>query len=495
MTVAAYAFMTPCTLSSDILRSGPVTECASGGASADTTKGGYLQVFESGMDCRKALTHAASTVQVVVSEEASDVAALNLVAALHFDEPQRDIYLVAENPSAAFSSRVRAAGGRGIIDHVQLTALVNVEFPAATQPLVATSLLSTTQPLAPVVAQPLETVTSLPLLPAVAQLQTPTTPLPLVSAVAQSFAPALVQPQAVAAAAQPLTPAAPQLFSPAIFEQTPLPATTKGCAAAFVSGRGGVGKSTLSLLTAFLLKQRGLKVVLIDLDVQFGDLSYLVEQTPDIFLQRMSLGMALNGPERPLPSEKRLCLIESPMRPEEAEECASEILELIKSLKTNADYVLINTGSFWSELQAILAQSADQLIFVMDQRATSIQGCKQVADLCVRLQIPSTRFCFLLNRCGRSAPLTSLDASMALGGAEVLTIHDGGSLVDEMLSLGCPQELLESDAAFAASFDALLATLRAEHQPASLLPQTTSALEAFSGFLKNRKRGGRRVAS
>jgi pilus assembly protein CpaE len=81
----------------------------------------------------------------------------------------------------------------------------------------------------------------------------------------------------------------------------------------------------------------------------------------------------------------------------------------------------------------------------MDQRATSIRACRQVADLCVRLQIPSARFVYLLNKVTKNAPISDIDASMALDGVEILSVLDGGWAVDELLSLGCPLELLRTN--------------------------------------------------
>ncbi|MCL2756895.1 MAG: AAA family ATPase [Coriobacteriia bacterium] len=502
MTVAAYAFAPP--------RLAPVELYTPEGIKGAE----HFQVFKTGWDCREALACASSTVQVVVSEEVVDVAPLNLVAALHDDEPQRDVYLVAQQPSASLFSRVLAAGGRGIIDQKQMEAMVKLRLPAGTENEAPTP---TPTPVLPqdsshVPLTPQVTVSAPYSLQDVSLVAASfggvsSTPefwqdrIPELQAVANSSA-TTAAPSPVKQTVAPVSPARQNTYTKTPHIQIPtLPqpeivfnaSSKEGCAVAFVSGRGGVGKSTLSLLTALLLYKRGLKTVLIDLDLQFGDLAYCVGQVPQSALQCMSIETALNGPERPQPSSERLCLIEAPSRPEQAEEYVEEISGLIRSLKTVADYVVVNTGSFWSELQAILAQSVDHLVFVMDQRATSIRGCKQVVDLCVRLQIPSVRFSFLLNRCARHAPFTALDVSMALGGSEVFTIADGGPIVDEMLSLGCPHELLESDAALRSSFDQLLKSLKAVRQPAPNRP--APALGAFSSILKGRRRGVRHVRS
>ena len=470
MTIAAYAFTTPSLLSADGLTFDSIR------------KSDYLQVFRTGWDCRCALAHTASAVQTIVSEEVDDVAALNLIAALHYDEPQRDIYMATKELSAALSSRVRAAGGRGIIDDAQVRTMVGLEQDAKAQRDEATAAdedIPADGP-APIAQRDAKTIQ------------------------AAGGAEGKISPAIERQSLEQSLPQIPHIFAenPSVPAKTASPThtpipflKTDGCAVAFVSGRGGVGKSTLSLLTAILLQRRGFKVALLDLDLQFGDLAYFVGQTSESAVQRMGLDAAINGPGCLQPSAERLCLIEAPLRPEYAEEHMEEISGFIASLTALADYVILNTGSFWSEFQAVLAKKADKLIFVMDQRATSVRGCKQAVDLCVRLQIPSVRFGFLLNRCARNAPLTTLDVSLALGGVEVYGIADGGHLVDEMLSLGNPYGLLDNDAALQESFEQLLASLKvAGHSSQTPHARVAPALGALSSIIRGRKKGGLHVA-
>ena len=82
---------------------------------------------------------------------------------------------------------------------------------------------------------------------------------------------------------------------------------------------------------------------------------------------------------------------------------------------------------------------------------------------------------------------------MALGGGEVLTIADGGPIVDEMLALGCPYELLESEAALCDSFEPLLASLKIACRPEHY--RMAPALGAFASIVKGLRRGSGNVAS
>jgi hypothetical protein len=90
-----------------------------------------------------------------------------------------------------------------------------------------------------------------------------------------------------------------------------------------------------------------------------------------------------------------------------------------------------------------------------------VRGCRQAAEICVRLEIPTSRFAYLLNRCSKRAPISDLDASLALDGAEVVRIADGGQVVDELLSLGCPNELLVSMPEMESSIEAMLVSIGA----------------------------------
>ena len=103
--VAAYAFA--------------LNNAEQSGAVCGTRKSGYLQVFKTASDCRNALAVASPQVQVLITENASEVSALNLAAALNKDNELRDIYIQHSDPTGLFISRSLAAGVRGVVDRSQ----------------------------------------------------------------------------------------------------------------------------------------------------------------------------------------------------------------------------------------------------------------------------------------------------------------------------------------------------------------------------------------
>jgi pilus assembly protein CpaE len=149
----------------------------------------------------------------------------------------------------------------------------------------------------------------------------------------------------------------------------------------------------------------------------------------------------------------------APDQVEQAELAQAQLPQLIKQLALSYDAVIINTSAYWTVGQAELARCCTGLLFLMDQRMTSIKACQRVMELCIKLQIPEARFHFALNGCHKFAPISAQDAMLALGGQLVSTILDGGTLVDELLSLGYPWELLKADNHFVASMQELLLQL------------------------------------
>ncbi|MDR2106226.1 MAG: P-loop NTPase [Coriobacteriales bacterium] len=379
---------------------------------------GELVPFFSSEQCRFALRGEPPSVSAIVCNGKGTVTAVNLAAALCADAPERDIYLMEDHPTGSLVSRARTAGIRGIINGAQADSLL-------------------------------------------APFSCPGT-----SAGDRRLISALPVPHRAGVPSSPLSSLAPSL-SPAI-----KPSVRQGRVVCFLSGRGGVGKSTVALMTALAAQRRGDRVALVDLDLQFGDMDYLAGREPAGRIERLSLAQLCGREDLPPLPDEVLALVLAPERPEQGEQLAPAVPLLLERLAAVCDLVVINTGSFWTDVHAQAVRCCDHLVFLMDQRATSIEACKQAVDLCIRLQAAQTRFHYLLNGCGRHAALTPQDVGLALGGVEVHGLADGGSLVDELLALGCPLELLGSGNAFVASIEAFLDTLMGHLTKSTATEQT-----------------------
>lgn len=238
-------------------------------------------------------------------------------------------------------------------------------------------------------------------------------------------------------------------------------ATHEACVVAVVSGSGGVGKSTVAASAAVYLQSSGKKTLLLDADLQFGDMGYLLRLDDAIGIEEL-----MADPQRidHLEGQGALpALIASPKRLEQSELIMSRMAELIEYVKGYFDFVLINTGAFWSEQHAQIIESADKVLFMLDQRPFSIRACSHALDLCRRCGIATKSFHFVLNFCSRHALLTSFDVSCALEGSAVKELKDGGKEVGELLGAGLPRELLAEKNPFSESLRKLCDEVLIEH--------------------------------
>lgn len=219
-----------------------------------------------------------------------------------------------------------------------------------------------------------------------------------------------------------------------------------------VSGSGGAGKSTVSVLAALLAARRGLRVALLDADFQFGDLGDITGvgeriAADDLVLSDHWLEAVDNAP---------LVLVTAPQRLEQAEVVFDKLDDVLNQLLGAFDVVVANTGSGWDEQRLRLIERSTTALFLVDQRVSSVRACRHALDLCLRCGVATGSFLFAINRCHRHAAFTSIDVSSALQGAHVIELAEGGSEVEELMGAGMADGIVEAGNPLCQSIDALL---------------------------------------
>lgn len=224
-----------------------------------------------------------------------------------------------------------------------------------------------------------------------------------------------------------------------------------------VSGSGGAGKSTVAVLSALLAQRLGFRTLLVDLDLQFGDMAPLLGVADPLHVDE-----AVIAPERalqlaskgPLPA-----LLAAPRRLERGEAVVDDIPALLDALGGSFDVIVANTGSLWAEQHAAVLERSSKALFLVDQRPSSLRACRHAVELCSRCGIATSPFVFAVNRCAKGALYTSIDISCALHGASSVELRNGGSEVEELLSAGMPLDLLESKNELCDSLEQVLVRL------------------------------------
>lgn len=260
-----------------------------------------------------------------------------------------------------------------------------------------------------------------------------------------------------------------------------------GYVVSVISGNGGVGKSTISACLAALLQEQGIRTALLDLDLQFGDVGFLLGASEAFAVDELAA-----QPERVLrmePKDGLPAIIEAPERVEQSEAVAASITEVIDLLKSNFDAVVVNTGSFWSDSHIQIIEASDKVLFVLDQRPSSVRACSRALDLCARCGVAVQPFRFVLNLCSKHALLSALDVSCALHGVQVSELKDGGREVGELLGAGLPAELMSSKNPFIESLRELVPGLLPDYLQNAVGSSKAAVPEKkplFSAFRKRR---------
>lgn len=232
------------------------------------------------------------------------------------------------------------------------------------------------------------------------------------------------------------------------------PRTKRGYAMSVVSASGGTGKSTVAVLSALIAATHGYRTVLIDGDLQFGDVATMLGDVTAVSVDKAIadpsvLDTAVLQPGVPL-------VLSAPERLEQSELYLPQVPGLVDRARESFDVVVVNTGSFWTESHVQIMEASTNTLFLMDQRPTSVRAVRKALDLCARCGVAANPFLFAVNRCTRKPLLTSIDISCALNGASVAELKEGGQAVAELMSAGMAQKLIDDHNDLCASLNDFL---------------------------------------
>jgi pilus assembly protein CpaE len=210
-----------------------------------------------------------------------------------------------------------------------------------------------------------------------------------------------------------------------------------------VSAKGGVGKTLLATnLAVGLARASGHSTVLVDLDLQFGDVASGLNLEPEY-----SLPDTLRGPASSdtmvlktflTLHETGLYVICGPTSPAAADSVTgAEVGRLLQLLATEFDFVVVDTSSGLSEhVLAAMDQTSD-LVLVTRMDVPGVRGLRKELDALTELAMFPDARVVALNFADRRGGLAAADVEATLGTQVDVTLPRSTSAL-ESINQGVP---------------------------------------------------------
>lgn len=219
---------------------------------------------------------------------------------------------------------------------------------------------------------------------------------------------------------------------------------------AVFSPKGGVGKTTIAFNLAVAIGQLGLRTVLIDGSLQFGDLRALLKvpmEAPsllDLPTDRITESDLADVLWR---DPSGIDILLAPPRVEMAEMVTLRDLEKTLSLLRRVyEVVLVDTPSVISDVNLAFLDAADTILDVVTYDSTTIHSTMVMADAFRMIGYPATKVSYLVNRSDSTGGFDPAVLETALGRTPEHSVVSGGPLVVRANNEGIPFVLADPSA-------------------------------------------------
>jgi pilus assembly protein CpaE len=218
----------------------------------------------------------------------------------------------------------------------------------------------------------------------------------------------------------------------------------KGKIVVVYSPKGGTGCTTLAVNLALSLHNPDTRVVLVDGNLQFGDVAVFVNEQGkntvlDLAPRADELDADIVEEVMVKHSASGLHILAAPTRPEYAEKItSSQFSKLLEYLTQLYAYVIVDTAPILTDLTLGTIDVSDLIVLVTTQDIPAIKNCRLFLDVLQNLGVPRDRVMFIMNRFDKKVNITPERVAENLKQEVVLVIPADDPTAVKAVNRGVP---------------------------------------------------------
>jgi pilus assembly protein CpaE len=212
---------------------------------------------------------------------------------------------------------------------------------------------------------------------------------------------------------------------------------------AIYSGKGGVGCTTLAVNIALALQSIDTPTILVDADLQFGDIKVLLNLQGGYSIADVAAnaeGLDYDLLEQVVVTyEKGLRVLLAPPSPEMGDEISVEgVRTLIELLRSRYAYIVIDADSYLNDIALAILEQADLILTIATPDVPAIKNTSLLIDTLHKLDIPRERLMLVMNQVDRRDGIRADKVSETLKQEVLVEIPFDRAAVKESINKGQP---------------------------------------------------------